>query len=90
MPIHGYDDDDAGGTSCEQCTTIDSAEGVDCESPGATKALLPIQQGYWRSSLKSLVGHECSQSEACMGAMEVSSSDDYCTDGHKGPCESTL
>ncbi|CAN0566941.1 unnamed protein product, partial [Laminaria digitata] len=55
---------------------------------GATKALLPIQRGYWRSSRESLVVHECLQSEACLGATEVSSSDDYCADGYRGPCES--
>ncbi|CAN0122247.1 unnamed protein product, partial [Laminaria digitata] len=56
---------------------------------GATKALLPIQQGYWRSSRESVLVLECLHSDACVGATEVSSSDDYCADGYTGPCEST-
>ena len=84
----GDDGGGGGGIRCEQCAAIDGEEGVNCDSPGATKALLPVQQGYWRSSRESLVVHECLQSEACVGATEVSDSDDYCADGYRGPCES--
>ena len=83
------DDDDGDGISCQQCSTITGQEGVSCESPGATKALLPIQPGYWRSSRESLVVVECLHSDACVGATEVLSSDEYCADGYRGPCEST-
>ena len=43
---------------CKQCAAIEGDEGVDCTSPGATKASLPIRKGYWRSSNQSLVVHE--------------------------------
>ena len=86
MPLDG---DDEGTFSCEQCATIDGEEGVDCDSPGATLASLPIREGYWRSSLESLEIRECLHSDACAGATEVSSSDGYCADGYKGPCEFT-
>lgn len=75
------------GVLCEQCATIDGAEGVDCELPGATLASLPIRPGYWRSSLESLVIHSCIHPESCSGATEALNSDDYCEDGYEGPCE---
>ncbi|CAM9376759.1 unnamed protein product, partial [Laminaria digitata] len=73
------------GVSCEQCIFIEGREGVNCDSPGATLASLPIRQGYWRSSRESLVVHECFHSKACVGATEVSSADEYCRDGYQGP-----
>ena len=82
-------DSGGGDVSCEQCATIDGEDGVDCDTPGATLASLPIREGYWRESQDSLVVYECLYSAACAGATEVSSSDDYCEDGYKGPCEST-
>ncbi|CAM9638404.1 unnamed protein product, partial [Laminaria digitata] len=85
VPIDGDGDDNSDGVECEQCATIDGEEGVNCESPGATMTLLPIQKGYWRSSRESLVVLECLQSDACVGATEVSSSNDYCADGYRGP-----
>ncbi|CAN0516643.1 unnamed protein product, partial [Laminaria digitata] len=60
-------------------------EGVDCDSPGATLASLPIRQGYWRPDRESLVVHECFSSKACAGKTEISSADDYCQDGYNGP-----
>ena len=81
-------DDDDGGMSCEQCSTIEGSEGVDCTNPGATKDLLPIQPGYWRSNRNSLEVHECLRSEACKGATEIRTGKDYCADGYTGPCES--
>ena len=83
----GGDDDDS--IPCEQCISIDGGEGVNCDSPGATSTSLPIRQGYWRWSRESLVVHECFHLQACVGATEISSADDYCGDGYQGPCEST-
>ena len=87
--IPAGDDDSADELTCVQCATISGEEGVDCESPGATKALLPIRPGFWRSSQESLEVYECLHSDACKGATEVSGSDDYCENGYKGPCELT-
>ena len=83
------DGESSNNFSCLACATIDGQEGVDCESPGATLASLPIREGYWRPSRESVLVHTCLHEEACVGATEVSSSDDYCADGYKGPCEST-
>lgn len=80
---------EGGRILCEQCATIAGGKGVYCDSPGATLASLPIQPGYWRSTLTSRVIHECLISEACKGNTKVSGSDDYCEDGYRGPCEST-
>ena len=80
-------EDNASGFTCEQCATINGQEGLDCKQPGATKALLPVQEGFWRSSQESLVVYECLNLKACAGGTGVSSSDEYCADGYKGPCE---
>ena len=77
-----------GDSLCEQCASIDGEEGVDCDSPGAILISLPILQGYWRANSASVVVHECLHVDACAGATTISSSDDYCTDGYNGPCES--
>ena len=79
---------DSAGVPCKQCATIDGEKGVNCNSPGVTLASLPIREGYWRSSRESLTIHKCLCSEACVGATEVSNSDDYCAEGYEGPCES--
>ena len=76
--------------SCEQCASITGARGVGCDSPGATLASLPIRPGFWRSSHEPLVVHECLHSGACVGNTNVSSPDDYCEVGYKGPCESAV
>ena len=81
--------DDVNDISCEQCDTIDGEKGVDCESPGATLASLPVRPGYWRSSNESLAVQECLLSDACSGARDISKTDDYCAEGYTGPCEST-
>ncbi|MEP5461207.1 MAG: hypothetical protein ABJP98_09055, partial [Marinobacter alexandrii] len=81
-------DGENGDISCKQCASIEGEEGVTCDIPGATLVLLPIREGYWRSNSESNVVHQCLHSDACMGATIVSSSDDYCKDGYKGPCES--
>ncbi|CAN0496997.1 unnamed protein product, partial [Laminaria digitata] len=70
---------------CKRCVTIEDGQGVDCARPGATLVSLPIRKGYWRSSSTSLLVHECFHSEACAGNTEVSSSDDYCENGYRGP-----
>ena len=75
--------------SCEQCASIGGAEGVDCTRPGATLTSLPIKPGYWRSDRESVTVHECLHFDACQGATTILSSEDYCADGYKGPCEST-
>ena len=80
--------DETNGVSCKQCISLEGGQGVDCESPGATLASLPIRQGYWRWSRESLVIHKCANSKACAGRTQVSSADDYCQGGYKGPCES--
>lgn len=77
------------GFSCPSCMSISGGEGVDCDSPGAVLASLPIRQGYWRSGPESLVVHTCGNSEACVGATEISSSDAYCANGYQGPCKCT-
>lgn len=82
-------DSEDGLVLCEQCATIAGGKGVNCDTPGATLASLPIRPGYWRSTLTSRVVHRCLNSEACIGNTRVSGSDDYCKDGYKGPCEST-
>lgn len=78
---------ESNAVTCEQCASIKGEEGVDCDSPGATLAALPIREGYWRSALDAVVVHECFYSEACTGATVVSSADGYCNDGYQGPCE---
>eukprot|EP00903_Cladosiphon_okamuranus_P012164 g11411.t1 len=70
---------------CEQCVTIAGSEGVDCEQPGATLASLPVREGYWRSSREAQVVHQCIHPEACGGATQVATSDDYCRPGYEGP-----
>ncbi|CAM9585921.1 unnamed protein product, partial [Laminaria digitata] len=52
---------------CEQCISIEGGEGVDCDTPGATLASLPIREGYWRSSRDSVLVRECFSSDACAG-----------------------
>lgn len=79
---------DTNSMSCEQCTAIQGGEGVNCDSPGATLTSLPIQPGYWRSSITALVIHECLHVEACKGGTEVLGPDNYCQEGYRGPCES--
>ncbi|CAM9106040.1 unnamed protein product, partial [Hapterophycus canaliculatus] len=76
---------DDGTISCDQCITVSGAEGLDCENPGATQASMPVREGYWRSSQESLEIHSCLLSDACGGATQIQSSDDYCRDGYKGP-----
>ena len=80
---------DDGSPSCTQCAAIEGAEGVDCTDPGATLTSLPIRKGFWRSSDESLVVHECLHHDACAGASTITTSDDYCERGYRGPCEST-
>ncbi|CAN0548963.1 unnamed protein product, partial [Ectocarpus sp. 12 AP-2014] len=46
---------------------------------------MPVREGYWRSSQESLVVHGCLHSDACAGATQISSSDDYCKDCYEGP-----
>lgn len=77
------------GIECEQCLELSGdAEGVDCTSPGATLASLPVRAGYWRESKESRTIHSCVYSGACAGATQVATSNDYCASGYKGPCES--
>ena len=73
---------------CKQCVNIGNEEMVNCSSPGAMLASLPIQPGYWRSSNTSEDVHECLHSEACVGANGISDANDYCDEGYTGPCES--
>lgn len=82
-PVLGDDE----GFSCEPCASIGEADGVDCDGAGATLASLPIREGYWRPSPDSLNVRACLHEEACVGATAVSSSDDYCEEGYRGPCE---
>lgn len=79
---------DTYGVSCEPCVSIEGGEGVNCDSPGATLASLPIRQGYWRMGQDAVVVHRCGHYEACAGATDIASADDYCKDGYEGPCES--
>lgn len=87
MPAGDADAGDAAVT-CEQCGTVPlGAEGLDCQLPGATLASMPVRPGFWRSGRDSLEFHSCLHYEACPGATQVSSSDDYCAEGYEGPCE---
>ncbi|CBJ30764.1 Polymorphic membrane protein [Ectocarpus siliculosus] len=81
MPVDGEDTT----FSCEQCASVNGAEGLDCEIPGATLASLPVREGYWRSGGESLTIHQCSPSSACVGAAQISSAQDYCGEGYQGP-----
>ena len=72
---------------CKQCAAIIGAEGVNCTKPGATRVSLPIREGYWRADGTSLTVHSCLHSEACKGATEMTSSEDYCAKGYRGPRE---
>ncbi|CAN0442602.1 unnamed protein product, partial [Scytosiphon promiscuus] len=76
---------DEDGVNCTQCAAVRGAEGLNCEQPGATLASMPVRKGYWRSGQDSLVIHSCLHSEACTGATQVFSADDYCEDGYEGP-----
>ena len=80
-------EDDSTESKCEQCSEIIGAEGVDCTKPGATRVSLPIREGYWRADSTSLTVHSCLHSEACKGATEMTSSEDYCANGYRGPRE---
>ena len=80
-------DDFTESVECKQCVLIRGAEGVDCTKPGATQASLPIKAGYWRANGTSLTVHSCLHSEACKGATEMTSSEDYCANGYQGPRE---
>ena len=75
------------GFLCKACATIDEADGVNCDLPGATLASLPIREGYWRPNQDSLNVRACLHDEACVGATAIASSDDYCEEGYRGPCE---
>ncbi|CAM9956616.1 unnamed protein product, partial [Laminaria digitata] len=79
------DGDDDVAFTCLACATIEEEDGVDCSTPGATLASLPIQEGYWRPSLDSLNVSACLNEKACVGATRVASADDYCKDGYRGP-----
>ncbi|CAN0539606.1 unnamed protein product, partial [Scytosiphon promiscuus] len=46
---------------------------------------LSIREGYWRPSPDSLNVRACLHEEACVGATAVSTSDDYCEEGYRGP-----
>ncbi|CAM9831277.1 unnamed protein product [Scytosiphon promiscuus] len=76
---------DDGTVTCNQCITVSGADGLDCEEPGATLASMPVREGYWRSGQESLEIHSCLYSNACGGATQIQDSDDYCSDGYKGP-----
>ncbi|CAM9228038.1 unnamed protein product [Choristocarpus tenellus] len=79
----GIDGEDA--VMCIQCAEIEGAEGVDCSTPGATLNSLPLRDGYWRATTKSLVIRECINSDACIGGTFVADSDGYCASGYMGP-----
>ncbi|CAN0130030.1 unnamed protein product, partial [Laminaria digitata] len=51
---------------------------------GATKALLPVEEGFWRANKESLDVYQCLHSDACAGGTEITSSDDYCEEGYEG------
>ena len=70
LPLDVDHDDN---TSREQCATIEGEEGVDCDNPGATLALLSIRPGYCQLNTQSPVVFECLQSKACKGATTMSS-----------------
>ena len=80
-------DDSTESVECNQCALVRGAEGVDCTKPGATQASLPIKAGYWRANGTLLTVHSCLYSEACKGATEITSSEDYCANGYQGPRE---
>ena len=85
----------SGCGDCSSCT-VDKNETVStCSdvfehstSPGgsnATLMTLEIEAGYWRATNDSTKVLECYNEDACNGGL--TGSDDYCSEGYKGPCE---
>lgn len=87
--VPGEGNESSGGVvECLSCTSLSGhTEGVDCGDPGATLASLPLKEGYWRENSQSKTVHACIHSEACVGAADIITSNDYCADGYTGPCE---
>jgi hypothetical protein len=71
------------GAACVRCST----ESLQCTRTGVVAATLPLAAGYWRADLQSLAVRRCYRQEACKGGVAVHSSDDYCAEGYRGPCE---
>lgn len=63
-------------------------KGLDCSEPGVLLETLPVRSGYWRPTNTTIRIRECLYEKACEGGAVVAGSDDYCTVGYKGPCES--
>ena len=70
------------------CSDVSLPEGLDCSEPGVLLGTLPVVSGYWRSTNSTTRIRECLYEEACQGGASVAGSDDYCTVGYEGPCES--
>jgi predicted outer membrane repeat protein len=71
------------GTACVRC----AKDSMACSVTGTDTATLPLAAGYWRADLDSLDVKQCYRQEACKGGVAVNSSDDYCAEGYRGPCE---
>ena len=67
----------ASGDSCEEMM-----EGAADNTPRATLAELPLEEGFWRATDSSLEVKSCMVPEACVGG---NSTDEYCREGHTGP-----
>jgi len=65
------------GIECEEMM-----EGAADNTPRATLAELPLEEGFWRATDSSLEVKSCMVPEACVGG---NSTEEYCREGHTGP-----
>jgi predicted outer membrane repeat protein len=74
------------GEKCQLCT-----DELTCSNTiGATTSTLSLAAGLWRTSTVTLTVYDCLNSDACSGGIALSSIDDYCATGYKGPCKYTI
>jgi hypothetical protein len=73
------------GEKCQLCT-----DELTCSNTtGATTSTLSLAAGLWRTSTDTLTVYSCLNSDACSGGIALTSTDDYCATGYKGPCKYT-
>jgi predicted outer membrane repeat protein len=73
------------GEKCQLCT-----DELTCsDTIGATTSTLSLAAGLWRTSTDTLTVYSCLNSNACSGGIALTSTDDYCATGYKGPCKYT-
>jgi predicted outer membrane repeat protein len=69
----------------KQCTHCTNS--FDCKAVGTSLTTLSMPYGFWRESLTQLTVRECWNKQACIGGAAFNSTNDYCVEGYKGPCE---